>query len=502
MVPALLCALALTSCSRAPAPQSSGATPRPAATPGPAASGARFDPAPPARMRLVSEPLGISPDGLARWLVRVSFTGATGAPTTLVSGGDIAFAPSRGSAQWQTRARFGGPAAIVSTDRDGPLALVVHANVGVALAPVRARTEPRDWDGPTLVARALGPHEVRIGWFPRSLGPVAIRRGRDPAVTVPGPASSFSDAGVKPGTRYRYTVAIPGRARRDVAVEVPAEPAHGSVRSLAGKAMWLSFSPVATDSDSFTRLDPTAIVERAERAGIRAFELRSTYGEFRELSDATAPVIDALIDAAAARGIAVVAWTVPRAPTFEDVAAEVAAAEYRTPRGNGFAALAVDLERGDYFLGDGPAGYRALGTYVAELRRALGPGYPLIATVEDPFLEHLDGTEYPYAAIAASADALQPMAYWRMLSRRAVTPAAVRAALRGSFAATRREAGRALPVDIGGQTSPEGPRGAPPPAEIAAAVDEARRLGALGIAFFDWDSTTGPQFAALERTRW
>lgn len=500
---AWLAALALASCARAP--QSS----RPAPTPVPvpvAPGGAVFSPAPPARMVLDERPLGISPDGLARWLVRVGFRDADGRPTTLLRGGNVDFTPSRGIAQWQTRARFGAPAAIVATDTDGPLSAVVRAAVGVKLAAVRAQTDTRRWDGPRIVARALGPHEVRIGWFPRASAPVRVVRSGAAAPGTLGPlappSSAFRDDGVRPGARYRYAIEIPGRPGAGLAVRVPPEPRHGSAAALAGKAMWLAFSPSVADADGYDKLDPAGIVARAAASGVRALELRTTYGEFREITPAARPTLDALIDAAAARGIALLAWTVPRAASFEDLDAEVAAASYRTPRGNGFAALAVDLERGAYYLGDGARGYAALGQYLHALRAALGPGYPLVATVEDPFLEHLSAADYPYPAIAASADVLQPMAYWRMLSRRAVTPAAVRAALRGSYAATRREAGRPLPIDIGGQTSPEGARGAPPPAELAAAVDEARRLGALGIAFFDWGGTSRAQFAALARSRW
>jgi hypothetical protein len=108
----------------------------------------------------------------------------------------------------------------------------------------------------------------------------------------------------------------------------------------------------------------------------------------------------------------------------------------------------------------------------------------------------------PYAAIAQSADVLQPMAYWRMLSKRARGSVAVRAALRGSYAAIARAAGRAMPIDIGGQTAGEGPAGAPPAGEVAAAVAESRRLGALGVTFFDWNGTTGEQWRALEKSAW
>jgi len=504
----LVTALAGASCARAPqATPVSQPTPVPAVTPRPAASGALFDPAPPARMVVDARPLDFSPDGRARWLVHVAFRAADGWPTALLRGGDIAFDPSRGSAQWQTRARFDGPATIVSTDADGPLAVAIRADVGVPLTAVRARTDTRTWREPRIVARALGPREVRIGWFPRATVPVIVTRVRSAgdagavAVVAP-PASSFADATVRPGRRYVYTVVIPGRSRARLAVRVPVAPPHASVAALAGKALWLSFSPVAGDPDSFERLDPDAIVGQAAAAGVRALELRTTYGEYRELTAADRPTIDALIDRAAARGIAVFAWTVPRATTFEDLAAEIAAASYRTRRGNGFAGLAVDLERGDYFMGDGAPGYAALSQYLAALRAALGTGYPLVATVEDANLEHLTERDYPFAEIAEGADALQPMAYWRMLSRHAVTPRAVRAALRGSYVAIQRAAGRAIPIDLGGQTIAEGPRGAPPPGEVAAAVDEARRLGALGIAFYDWGGTSRAQFAALAGSRW
>jgi hypothetical protein len=460
-------------------------------------------------MVLVAWPLGVDADGAARWLVRVEFRDSDNRETTLVRGGDVGFTPSHGRTQWQTRARFGGPAAIVSTDRDGPLDVIVRANVGCRLSPVRARTDTRHWAVPRIVAEAVGPHQVRVGWFPRVAEAltVAIERHAvggvsDDAAFLTAAPSSFGDGGVRPGMRYRYVVHVPGRPPRTLLVRVPSEPHHGTIAAIAGKAMWLSFSPDAADADGFDKLDPARIVAQAAASGLHALELRTTYGEFDELTPAARPTIDALVDAAAARGIAVVAWTVPRWTNVEDVAAETAAAAYRTPHGNGFAALAVDLERGDYFLGDGPDGFAALASYPGELRAALGPKYPLIATVEDPFLEHLTVADYPYATIAASVDALQPMTYWRMMSRRAITPAAVRAAIRASFAATRREAGRALPIDIGGQSSAEGPRGAPPRGEIAAAVVESRRLGALGITFFDWGGTSRSQFDALSRTAW
>ncbi len=464
-----------------------------------------FEPRAPTRMSLETAPLGVSPDGFARWLVRVRFWGPRGTPVRLVQGGDIGFVPTHGTAQWQTRLRFGAPAAIVATTLDGPLGIAVRANDPRALGLRHAATDTRLWNVTRVVARALGPHAVQIGWFPAAAGVVQIRRIGVPAplaTSVPAPSSTYRDASVQPGSRVRYTVTIPGRGRFAFAVRVPAEPAHRSISALAGKGMWLSFSPSTRDPDGYDKLDPPALVRRAVAAGITSIELRTAYGPFSEITTEARPAVDALLDAAAERRIAVVAWTVPRGTDFDDLERAVQAASYRTRSGSGFAALALDLERGEQYLGTGAAAYTAIVTYATRLRAALGPDYPLVATVEDPYLEHLDGSDYPYAALARSVDALQPMAYWRMMSAHAQTPEAVTRIVRASYAATLRAAGRPIPIDVGGQTSAEGPRGAPPPGEIAAAVRAARAAGAFGVTFFDWNGTNAAQWAALARTPW
>jgi hypothetical protein len=481
-------------------------TAAPLATPLVTSNGATFAGAPPARLVLATQPLDVDPDGYARWLVRASFVDALGRPTVLLHGGDVDFIPSRGDAQWQTRLRFGGPAAIVSTAVDGPLSVRVVASVGVPIPPAFASTDTRRWNVERVVARALGPHAVYVGWFPavaagtpaivRSHGGVRVALGPDAE-----PSSGIVDATVLPGNVYRYDVKLPGGFRAILRVAVPAEPPRADRSALQGKKMWLSFSPDPADPDGYEHLDPDVIVARAKTAGLHAILLRTNYGPLNEITPADESTLDALIDRAAARGIATIAWVVPRSTNFEDLAGATGAAQYRTPAGNGFSALAVDLERGGFFLGDGSSGYAAIARYPQALRAALGPSFPIVATVEDPYLEHLSRANYPYDAIATSVDVMQPMAYWRMLSRRMPTPDFVRSAVRGSYAATRREAGRNLPIDMGLQSA-GGERGAPSAAEIAAGIDEARKLGALGVTFFDWGGTPRPVWDALASDPW
>ncbi len=462
-------------------------------------------------MRLASEPLGVSPDGDAQWLVRVRFVARDGSPTQLLSGGDIDFRAPGATTQWQTRARFGGPAAIVSTTHEGTLRVDVRAIDPRGIAPAQITIDTRPWRGRRVVARALGPHLVRIGWFPAVRNRVVRIWRRDPhetlAVTVQphaesAPLSSVTDELVRPGMQARYEIDLPGQPHTFVAAGVPAEARHGALPDLRGKKLWLAFSPDSRDPDGYDSLDPQSVVERAVATGVRGIELRTSYGPFDETAGAPRRTIDALLDGAAARGVAVIAWTVPRTATFADLARSTAPALYRTPAGNGYAAIALDLERGERYLGSGPAGYAAIVAYARAIRAALGPHYPIVATVEDAYFERLPPDAYPFREVAEVADVLQPMAYWRMMSPRASTPRTVRASLRASYATMRALAGRDVPIDIGGQTSGEGPRGAPPAAEIAAAISEARSLGAFGITFFDWRGTNDRQWNAIARTRW
>lgn len=469
-----------------------------------------FSGPPPARMILDARALGIDPSGAARFLVRAHFADASGAATELLSGGNVDFVPSAGNAQWQTRLRFGGPAAIISTNAEGTIRVRVHADVGPRVPDAQVVLDTRDVPAPRVVVQALGPHSVWAGWFPQVAGDdVTVTRtapgerlqAKASAArwTVRAPSSGFRDDSVVPGHTYRYEIALPHGKRTPLHVSVPPELRAGSTSALFGKGTWLSFSPSTLDDDGYDKLDPNVLAREARTADLRSIDIRTTYGAFDEITPEDAPVIDRLIDTAAERGIATIAWTVPRSTSFEDLAAEIAAAGHRTAAGHGFAALNVDLERGEYFLGNGASGYAALAKYLDLLRAALGPHYPIAATVEDPYLEHLTNARYPYAPIAARANVMMPMAYWHVVLRPGFTLSDVRAAIAGSFAATLRESRRSIPIDVGVQTSPQNAFGAPAPGEIEAAIGEARALGAIGVTCFDWTGTSPGDRLAIAR---
>jgi hypothetical protein len=462
---------------------------------------------PAASVRVETRILGISPDGYARWLAIAHFYDARGKPTLILANSNLDWIPSTGEAQWQNRMRYGQPAAIVSVDRDGPIALTVHPTLP-KLKSVVVRTDTRRWRVPRVAAGAIGPHLVQVGWFPYSSVPVRVtrvdERGRRSQLAFLGGGSSYRDDTVVPGETYRYEVARQGAAAmRTGPVRVPRSLPRTAVANAAGSGAWLFYTTDPIDGEYYARLDPGAIVRQAVAAHLHYVELRVAYGEFFEITEEAKPTIDAIVDGLEARGVGVIAWVVPRQVSYWDLRTAVEAAEYRTVNGRHFTGLAIDAERGRDFMGDGPKAFSALGEYLRLVRKAVGPRYLLIATVEDPFFEHLSNATYPYRAIARAASVLQPMAYWRMMRREPPKSAAqVETEMRDSYDELIRVAGRSMPVSLGGQTSAITATGYPPASEIRASMEAGKRAGAIGEAFFAWNDTLPQQWNAIGGFSW
>jgi hypothetical protein len=479
------------------------ATPLPSPAPAPVYWGA-----PPVRFALESRPLGFDADGNARWLVVVRLYDASGRPTRIMENDNFDWFSSRGYLQWQTKLAYGNPAAIVRVNRDGPISIRVRANVP-NLGVAEASTDTRSWHGHRVVASALGPHEIELGWFPQEqqrariyrIGPNGTRRL---LVAISGPSSFYRDTSVLPGRAYRYVLYRADHAPvRIGSVSALPPPPHTSLADVSGKGMWLYFSDNPLDQLYWRHLDPQRVVEQAARAGLHYIELRTAYGAYSEITPEAKPTIDAIIDGLAAHGIITVGWTVPRDTTFEDLQMTTRSAYYRTAKGTRLYALAPDVERGDEFLGAAPqGGITAIWQYVRDVRQAMGSHYIISPNVEDAYLEHLDNTKYPFAKIARFASDLQPMAYWRMMRRHPTTPEKVRVLLAASYAKLLREAGRAIPISIGGQTDADGPNGYPPASEITASLATAKRVGALGECFFAYDGTQPYQWSAMSAYPW
>lgn len=478
----------------------------PAALPSPQPTGPVYIGQPAARLTLESRPLGVDPDGDFRWVIVARYLDAQGNPTKIMLNSDLDWLPDHGATQWQPRMRYGQPAAMVRLNDERPVRIHVRSNQP-KLDDAYASLAPAAWRGPKVVAGALGPHMIQIGWFPRDVHRVKIvrtdARGGKITTFVSAPSQTFRDDTVEPGRSYRYVVYRVGRKPDRLApVQAMPEAPHVTVSAASGKGMWLYFGTNPSDNHFIGNWNAQAYVDQAAAAGLHYIELRTAYGAYWELDANSKPVVDAIVDGLAQRGIGTIGWTVPRQATYEDLLASVKTAYYHTAKGTPFTGLAIDFERGDEFMHDCPEGCKAMTEYATRLRQALGPNYKIVATIEDPFLEHLDNTKYPYTAIAKNSDVLQPMAYWRMMSRNTMDVAKMTGLLQGSYQKTLQVSGRNLPISIGGQTSPEGKLGNPPPEEITASLALAKSLGAIGECFFDWDGTQPQQWDALAGYTW
>jgi hypothetical protein len=369
------------------------------------------------------------------------------------------------------------------------------------------------------VAAAVGPHLVDVGWTPLSastnVADYEVFRssgeGERPALisTLPADRHFMRDTDVDPSSRYRYSVvaqttddSIQASA---AVVQTPAALPVASANVLSGKGMFLYFSSLASDHRNFHRYDPDEVIAEAQRAGIHVIELRMARGACTMAqTDGAHAWLDRLMDAATAANIQLLAWTVPRRATTQDLAETIAAAEYTTAAGSGFAGLALDLETGDHYMGDGPVARDRMIQYIHDVRAAVGPQYLIVATVASPSMGNASKS-YPYAQIARYADVLQPMEYWHYFDEtvhHAYARGEVAQAAADAVAQTRRLAGRDIPVDVAGQTVDLEGTGAPSGQEILWSLNASKSVGAIGETFFDWAGTQPDAWAAIQAFDW
>ncbi len=248
---------------------------------------------PAVRMAVDARALGFDPDGNARWLVVTKFFDAQNKPTRIIANSDFTYRSSDGYVQWQTRLAYGQPSAILSTTVDGALTMTVVANEP-RIGSVTVRTNTRSWRSPRAVAKALGPHLVQIGWFPREAGEVRIFRAEEGGARrllalIAGPSSTFRDTNAEPGRSYQYVVERTGHEPARLAVTTPQTAPATPIDNVRGKGMWLYFTSNPVDAIYFKHLDPGAIVAQAVRAGLHYVELRTSYGAYWEITPEAKP---------------------------------------------------------------------------------------------------------------------------------------------------------------------------------------------------------------------
>jgi hypothetical protein len=431
---------------------------------------------------------------------------------------DPSFSASTGQLIELERSALDGDSATVTIGWSRPVSVAISAQGQTLTHSLAAPDDsPRAFEA---TARAVGPHLIDVGWTPLAASAAVtdyrIYRSDDDGggpqliAQLPAKKHALQDRNVDADARYHYAVvaqlATDAVQATTGIIATPGELPAVSSSVLAGKGMFLYFSSLHDDPHSFRRYDPEAVIGMAQKAGIRVIELRMARGSSAMAqTDGARAWLNRLIDAAARSDISLIAWTVPRRATTVDLAQTVAAASYKTPAGNGFVGLALDLETGDRYMGGNPRARTSMVQYIRAVRAATGPRYLIVATVVSPEMGHHTNEDYPYAKIAAYADVLQPMAYWHYFdetshheyARREVSGAAAAAVAR-----TRELAGRDIPVDVAGQSVALQGTGAPSGREILWSLRGAKSAGGIGETFFDWAGTRPDAWAAIQAFDW
>jgi hypothetical protein len=229
--------------------------------------------------------------------------------------------------------------------------------------------------------------------------------------------------------------------------------------------------------------DPDRVA--AALAGHRVKTLFVQTGNFRQRADVVAPRrLGALVDAAHARGIAVVGWYLPGLSNPDrDLRRARAAISFRTSLGGRFDSFALDIEASVVREADERTG--RLLALSGRLRAAAGPGYPLGAIIPSPVGMRLlprYWPRFPYAALARTYDVVLPMAYF---TYRAHGPAAVTKYVRSSVRIIRAATGgNSVPIHVIG-----GLAGVVATADAAAFAHAAAACGAAGLSLYDLHAT-------------
>ena len=233
-------------------------------------------------------------------------------------------------------------------------------------------------------------------------------------------------------------------------------------------------------------LSMNAALDDLRNRGVRTLYLQTS--RFSVAYD-VAPPAGRWVDAAHARGMAVVGWYLPGYGDMErDLRRTVAIARLVTPAGSGFDAVGVDIEAHNGWGGNNEVTRTTMNMRSVEHLRQVRSrtALPLAAitpqpTATDGVGETWEG--FPWREVGASVDLVLPMSYWPRTCRDAC--------VRDYTLTTARYAGAwsGRPVHIAGRGYPSGDGTQVSDADIRAYVDGAVTAGVVGGSLYDYAST-------------
>ena len=273
-----------------------------------------------------------------------------------------------------------------------------------------------------------------------------------------------------------------------------------ATQTLNGKPIWAPMAGKGMYGTNYLvhHSDVNALVQAAKKAGVTHLypEVAITqYGFYGQDS------LNRLLPVAHKAGLTVIAWIYTNLDDIgKDARMTEMVANYRAPSGDRPDGMLMDIEE----ITDSASVYM----YGQLARAMLGPDELFVASVFHPFAR----PGYPYAAIAASFNAIAPMDYWHSRRNRTYSDEAVERFVSVSIqtirAAMALEGGVPLPVEETGQTydmytaASTGAGDAPTAAEVTADMRTAQTIGCIGVGLYEWQTATQSEWSAISDYKW
>jgi hypothetical protein len=440
---------------------------------------------------------------------RVTFTAtATDARPSLArtsTGAVVAFDRTQAGRTdlYQGRAGTGGTWSFTRFTSDGRSSQAVIAVAG--------STAYMAWRGGPWILRADGAWAALRGtaFATAGTGPrLAVSGGRFFVAwsTTPSSGPSHVFLAERGGANWVGRDVTPAAAGRETAVALTAAGGNATVLGTEAGRLWAKTqtrpATVAYDGlgawvDRFDYdLDPAATVAALRSHGVGTLYLATA--RYDSPGDFQFPELAGQwLEQAHAAGIAVVGWYFPAYSEFleTDVRRTLAIASFRSPAGQAFDGLAIDIEFRDKT--SGPPEFNAgVSTHLARVRAGVGPAYPIGAIVPAPrgmALDPAGWAGFPWASIGRDADVVLPMSYWSYRTDCPAVPAHCAGPYtRDNTADAARLSG--LPVSVIG-----GVGDSVSTAEVTAFVQAARAAGAHGGSLYDFKTTAASFWPSLEQ---
>ena len=178
-----------------------------------------------------------------------------------------------------------------------------------------------------------------------------------------------------------------------------------------GLGTWVDLYDYGTGSG----LDPSTAVPAMHAHGVRTIYIETArYNSSSAFDFPTA--IGAWVEAAHANGMKIVGWYLPAYSTYlnNDVSRTVAIATYRSPAGQGFDGLGIDIE----YKTSGQARsawFNDIATHLARVRTGVTAAFPVGGIIVPPLAMDIypsSWSGFPWAALGANANIVIPMGYW------------------------------------------------------------------------------------------